>query len=148
EGIRSTVDIIRNRAEKQQVALEVNLDSLPPVTCYPAKVNQVVLNLLTNAIDACPSGGRVTIQTRTASQGVEIQVTDTGCGIDPAIRPKIFDPFFTTKPLGKGTGLGLSISYGIVQAHGGQIEVESSPGQGTQFLVRLPMEPPAGARGP
>ena len=72
---------------------------------------------------------------------MEIHVLDTGQGIDPSIREKIFDPFFTTKPIGKGTGLGLSISYGIVQAHGGRIEVESAPGQGARFTVRLPLEP-------
>ena len=121
------------------MTLETDLAPLPRVTCYPGKINQVVLNLLANAIDACPAGGRVTVQTRPVLEGVEIHVIDTGHGIPPAVRHRIFDPFFTTKPVGKGTGLGLSISYGIIQAHGGRIDVDSTPGQGTNFTVRLPL---------
>jgi signal transduction histidine kinase len=96
-----------------------------------------------NAIDACGSKGTVTIRTQSDPEfeGVRIEVADTGIGIDPAIRDRIFDPFFTTKPVGQGTGLGLSISYGIVQEHGGTIEVQSTPGAGTCFTVRLPMQP-------
>src|SRR5207302_5873006 len=115
-------------------------------SCYPAKINQVVLNLVSNAIDACPAGGKVTVGTRSAPDEVEIFVADTGSGIDPGIRQKIFDPFFTTKPQGKGTGLGLSISYGIVQAHGGTIALESTVGKGTRFVVRLPRKPSPAAR--
>jgi PAS domain S-box-containing protein len=142
-GIASTINIIQGQAKKQQVALEMDLSPLPGVTCYPAKINQVVLNLLSNALDACSAGGKVTVGTRANGDGVEILVTDTGSGIDPAIREKIFDPFFTTKPQGKGTGLGLSISYGIVQMHGGTIDFESTPGEGTRFWVRLPRRPKA-----
>jgi two-component system NtrC family sensor kinase len=140
DGIRSTLTFLQGEAQKQQVALEAELSALPPVCCYPAKINQVVLNLVTNAVEASAPGGRVTVHTRPAADGVEIHVIDTGRGIDPAIRGKIFDPFFTTKPIGKGTGLGLSISYGVVQAHGGRIDVESAPGQGARFIVRLPLE--------
>ena len=89
-----------------------------------------------------PGGGKVTVRTRPGADGVEIHVIDNGRGIDPAIRDRIFDPFFTTKPVGQGTGLGLSISYGIVQAHGGRIDVESTPGQGTRFTVWLPQSSP------
>jgi two-component system, NtrC family, sensor kinase len=143
EGIRSTVAIIQSQAKKQGVELALDLGPLPQVTCYPAKVNQVVMNLLTNAIDACSGGGKVTVQTTPAEGGVVIHVRDTGRGIDPAVREKIFDPFFTTKPPGHGTGLGLSISYGIVQDHGGRLTFDSTPGQGTQFTVLLPLRPPA-----
>ncbi len=142
EGIRSTAAIIQSQARKQGVTLELDLNPLPQVTCYAAKVNQVVLNLLTNALDACPDGGKVMVRTGAVQGGVEIRVEDTGRGIDPAIRGKVFDPFFTTKPPGKGTGLGLSISYGIVQDHGGRLSFESAPGQGTTFTVSLPLRPP------
>jgi signal transduction histidine kinase len=139
-GIQSTVNIVEGHASQQKVVLTQELEPLPPITCYPAKLNQVVLNLLANAIDACPPGGKVTVRSRATPREAEIEVADTGCGIDPSICDRIFDPFFTTKPLGKGTGLGLSISYGIVRAHGGSIAVESTPGQGTCFTVRLPRE--------
>ncbi len=112
------------------------------MTCNPAQVNQVVMNLLSNAVDACPEGGTVTVRSRAEGDGVRIEVCDTGPGIDPLIRDRIFDPFFTTKPVGEGTGLGLSISYGIIQDHGGSIEVDSQPGRGTRMTVRLPLECP------
>jgi PAS domain S-box-containing protein len=139
-GIESTLNIIRSRARKQQVELVLVPAVLPPVNCYPAKVNQVVLNLVANAIDACNAGGKVTVRTEAADNGVEIHVLDTGRGIPPEIRERIFDPFFTTKPPGQGTGLGLSISYRIVEDHGGHIDFESEPGKGTHFVVRLPLK--------
>jgi signal transduction histidine kinase len=140
-GIVSTLNIVRSQAREHRVELETDLVPLPGVTCYPAKVNQVVLNLVVNAIDASAPGERVLVRTRAADDGVEIQVIDEGCGIDPSIRDKIFDPFFTTKPQGKGTGLGLSISYGIVRSHGGEITVEPNTPKGTRFVVRLPLVP-------
>jgi signal transduction histidine kinase len=145
-GIESTLTIIRGKAKKHGVELVSELAPLQPVTCHPAQINQVVLNLLANAIDACPAGGRVTVRTRPAPDGVEVHVIDTGSGIDPAIRDKVFDPFFTTKPPGEGTGLGLSISYSIVRDHGGRISFESAPGRGTHFVVVLPLRPPADQR--
>jgi two-component system NtrC family sensor kinase len=137
-GIESTVNIIRNRATERQVKIELAPAPLPALSCYPAKINQVVLNLLANAIDASKSGDAVTVRTGATDSHVTIEVTDTGCGIDPSIRDRIFDPFFTTKPPGQGTGLGLSISYGIVQDHGGTIEVGSEVGRGSRFTVSLP----------
>jgi PAS domain S-box-containing protein len=146
-GIVSTINIVRGRARARKVELEVQLGELPGIACQAAKINQVALNLIANAIDACSEGGQVTVSTRAVDGGVEIEIRDTGCGIDPAIRDKIFDPFFTTKPQGQGTGLGLSISHGIVADHGGSIRVQSSPGQGATFTVRLPGTPPAGGHG-
>ncbi|MFL5241692.1 MAG: PAS domain S-box protein [Gemmataceae bacterium] len=137
-GIESTVNIIRGQAKKQDVELQLDLQPLPGVTCYPAKINQVVLNLVANAIDACSAGGAVTISTKSNGESVAVEVADTGSGIDPAVAAKIFDPFFTTKPQGKGTGLGLSISYGIVRAHGGTIQFETQLGKGTRFHIDLP----------
>jgi two-component system NtrC family sensor kinase len=142
EGIESTINIVRGRAVKQNVDLKSELGPLPRVTCWPAKINQVVLNLVANAIDACKEGGHVKVRAETAPGGVQIHVQDDGCGIPREIRDRIFDPFFTTKPPGQGTGLGLSISHGIVADHGGRIEVASTPGQGTQFSVYLPLHPP------
>ena len=127
-------------AKKKQVQLETQLQPLPAVSCFPAKVNQVVMNLVTNAIDACRENGKVTVKSDRDGQKVRIEVIDDGSGIPDEIRQRIFDPFFTTKPVGQGTGLGLSISYGIIKDHGGQIEVESEPGKGTRFIVTLPVQ--------
>ena len=147
EGIESTAAIVRGHARNRHVALDLELGPIPRVTCRAAKINQVVMNLLTNAIDASPQGSRVTVRTRTDDSSVVIEVSDQGTGIDPAIRERIFDPFFTTKPVGQGTGLGLSISYSIVREHGGSIEVGSTPGRGSNFAVRLPIRAAlAGAR--
>jgi len=137
-GVASTVNIVRGQAAKRNVQITLELGRLPPVSCQAAKINQVVLNLIANAIDACSDGGSVTVRTSCEPGGVAIDVIDTGKGIDPEIRGRIFDPFFTTKPIGEGTGLGLSISYGIVQEHGGRIDVESTPGRGARFTMRLP----------
>ena len=141
-GVTSTVNIVRGRARAAKVEIETDLPPLPEIACYPAKLNQVVLNLIVNAIDACPAGGKVVISTGPAAQGVELRVSDNGTGIPPEIRDKIFDPFFTTKPPGQGTGLGLSICHGIVADHGGTIRVESEMGRGTTFTVWLPMAVP------
>jgi two-component system, NtrC family, sensor kinase len=141
-GIQSTLTIVRPVARGRRITIETDLQPLPLVSCYPAKINQVVMNLLSNAVDASEEGGQITVRSAPTENGVSLSVSDNGRGIDPAIRERIFDPFFTTKPPGKGTGLGLSISYGIVKEHGGTIEVESSPGKGAQFTVRLPLRPP------
>jgi two-component system NtrC family sensor kinase len=142
-GIAATVNIVRGQARSNGVELEMELTPIPGITCYPSRINQVVLNILTNAIDACENGGKVYIGTRPVDGGVEMWVKDSGCGIDATVCDRIFDPFFTTKPQGKGTGLGLSISHGIVADHGGSIRFESTPGQGTCFTVFLPLVPPA-----
>ncbi len=139
----STVNIVAGLGRERDVAVETDLAPLPPVTCSPGKINQVVLNLLINAIDASPRGATVSLRTRPDGvDGVTIEVADVGVGIDESARGRIFDPFFTTKPVGQGTGLGLSISYGIVQDHGGWIDVESAPGEGSTFTVHLPLRPP------
>ena len=141
DGIESTAAIIVGHARKKQIQLAMDLGPLPPVICNAARINQVVMNLLTNAIDACSDGGQVSVRTRKADQGVTIEVSDTGCGIPPEVRDRIFDPFFTTKPVGQGTGLGLSISYGIIKDHDGAIDVRSEPGHGSHFVVSLPLRP-------
>jgi len=119
---------------------------IPAVTCAPSQINQVFLNLITNAAQALPpTDGEITLTTRADKGGVAVEIADNGKGIAPEVLPKIFDPFFTTKEIGKGTGLGLSISYKIVEQHGGRIEVASEAGKGARFTVWLPQKPPAEA---
>jgi PAS domain S-box-containing protein len=137
-GIESTINIVRGHAKKRQVEIKTELGQLPPYRCYAAKLNQVVMNLIVNAIDASHDGASVTVRTVSDQQGIRIDVVDQGQGIEPAIRERIFDPFFTTKPIGQGTGLGLSISYGIIRDHKGRIEVQSEVGHGSTFSVMLP----------
>lgn len=112
---------------------------LPPLFVDPQMIEQVLTNLILNAVQATDKGGAIIIQTRIVKDCCEIDVADTGSGIPPEVRPHIFDPFFTTKGTGEGTGLGLSVSLGIVERHGGQLTVESEVGKGTVFTVSLPL---------
>ncbi len=143
-GIESSINMVKGYARKKGVRITMDLGAMPPVRCRAARIHQVVVNLLTNAIDACAQDvGLVAVHSQAEPEvmGVRIDIEDNGCGIEPSIRDRIFDPFFTTKPVGQGTGLGLSISYGIIQEHGGRIEVRSKPGEGSCFTVHLPLEP-------
>jgi two-component system NtrC family sensor kinase len=108
--------------------------------CHGRRLQQVMMNLIANALDAIVDKGKIVITTGQTSELFSISVSDSGSGIAEAIRSKIFDPFFTTKPIGQGTGLGLSIAYGIVQDHGGSIEVQSERGVGTEFIVKIPVD--------
>lgn len=122
------------------IELAVHLaDDLPDTDADPAQIGQVVLNLLLNAIHAVKPPGRISVTTRRGESAVEIEIADSGTGIPEEHLHRIFDPFFTTKDASKGTGLGLAVSYGIVKKHGGDIAVESSPGRGTTFTVKLPV---------
>jgi two-component system, NtrC family, sensor kinase len=133
----STLNILRNEL-KHKATVVREYGQLPQVWCVASQLNQVFLNLLVNASHAIDVGGTITVRTRTEERGVRVDVSDTGCGIEPANLRRIFEPFFTTKPVGRGTGLGLSIAYGIVQKHGGRFEVKSTIGIGSQFSVWLP----------
>ncbi len=115
---------------------------LPEVRCYPGQLNQVFLNLLMNACDVLEEGGTITIRTAVSETGVRLEFEDTGPGIPPDVQLRIFDPFFTTKEVGKGTGLGLSLSHGIIERHGGRIQIHSAPGEGTTFQIDLPLVAP------
>src|SRR5262249_31175997 len=130
--------LLQSLAGERQVTLETHLSPLPTTICFPAKINLMVQSLITNGIDACSAGGRVLIETKAIEDEIGIRVSENGTGSGPAIRDRIFDPFFTTKPIGQGTGLGLSISYGIVKDHGGMIDCQSLPGEGTRFTIRMP----------
>jgi len=116
---------------------------LSPMDCDRNQISQIIINLLVNARDAMPAGGEITISTDYNETTGEflLKVADTGSGIPDSVRGKIFDPFFTTKPIGAGTGLGLSIIAGVVQVHGGEIEVQSAPSVGTTFLLKFPNSP-------
>lgn len=115
-------------------------DCLPDVDVVEDQIKQVILNLLQNANEACPRGGALTIRTRAIDSVVEVEIEDTGQGIQPEYMEKLFDPFFTTKGEVKGTGLGLSVSYGIIKKHGGDIKVRSTEGKGSKFIVTLPIK--------
>lgn len=143
EGVESALVIARHTLTGRTV--KKLLGNLPRVQCSPSQVNQVFLNLITNAAQATPEqGGTILVRTLVRDpEHVAVEVVDNGHGIPPEVKSKIFDPFFTTKEIGKGTGLGLSICYKIVQDHGGTIELDSEPGKGTRFTVVLPLKPPA-----
>ena len=130
EGVRATLLIARTQLRNVDVVKR--LGEVPSITCSPSQVNQVLLNLVTNAAQAIDKpAGRITITTRRVDAGaIAIDVEDNGRGIPPDVLPKIFDPFFTTKEVGKGTGLGLSIAYKIVEQHGGHIDVRSRARRG------------------
>ena len=141
-ALKSTIETAQHQIKEKDIRLETNLGTLPLVLCHPGKINQVFLNLLVNAIQACARGGVVVARTRAEpAGGVAVEVQDNGCGISPEHRSRLFEPFFTTKPVGQGTGLGLSVSFGIVRDHGGVIEVDSEVGRGSTFRVRLPLKP-------
>jgi two-component system NtrC family sensor kinase len=108
--------------------------------CHARRVQQVLMNLIANAVDAIVETGKIVISTSQTPELFLVSVRDTGGGIAEGIRSKIFDPFFTTKPIGQGTGLGLAIAYGIVQDHSGSIEVQSEIGVGTEFIVKIPLD--------
>ena len=145
EGLDNTLLILNHRLNLG-VEIIKEYGSIPLVDCYPAQLNQVFMNILSNAIDALLERTNAThqiiIQTKTiASHQVQVKIRDNGIGIPPDIQRKLFDPFFTTKPVGQGTGLGLSISYQIiVEKHKGKIDVSSELGRGTEFTIEIPIE--------
>ena len=142
EGIESTLNVVAHEI-KYKAKLVRDYGTIPLIECLPFQLNQVFLNLLVNAAQAIEEQGEIRICTEADDDKVQVRVSDTGKGISDAHLHRIFEPFFTTKPVGKGTGLGLSVSYGIVQKHGGTIEVFSEVGKGTTFVVHLPIRPPA-----
>ncbi len=117
-------------------------ENLPEITADPAQMNQLLVNLVVNALQSMPGAGRITVQTRFCDHNVYLVVEDTGTGMSKDVLDKIFVPFFTTKDVGHGTGLGLPVVYGIVTAHGGSIDVNSKPGCGTRFEIQLPVAQP------
>ena len=149
--IRQTLRLLGNRKAFQQITVREDFqEDLPPVDGDMNQLQQVLLNLSLNACEAMPNGGTLTVSTRSQDGMVLVKLADTGCGIKQAHLEQIFEPFFSTKPIGKGTGLGLSLSYGIVQQHGGDLQVESEEGEGSTFTILLPsaeQRPPDGPDG-
>jgi signal transduction histidine kinase len=157
EGIESTLLILQNRlkpnADHPEIEIIKDFGKLPLIECYPSQLNQVFMNIISNAIDALEEYNLLQLSKGMKSQQyqiriktllvdpqwVEIRIADNGPGIAEEVKSKLFDPFFTTKPVGKGTGLGLSISYKIVvEKHKGKIWCSSEPHQGTEFIIRIP----------
>jgi signal transduction histidine kinase len=141
EGIESSLKILSQYYGRDKIPVKIEFAELPPILCYPGQLNQVWMNLFSNAAQAVESRSepRVSVRTEIENGKVLISVSDNGTGINPEVQSKIFEPFYTTKPVGQGTGLGLSICHSIIERHGGQIWCESAPGQGTTFRVRLPI---------
>ena len=146
EGLRSTITVLAPQI-RDQLTIEIDLAELPEVECHPGKLNQVFMNMLTNAAQSVrkrhPGGeGCVNVITRQENGAAVVVIRDNGMGMPPEVRSRIFEPFFTTKDVGEGTGLGLSIAYGIIEKHHGRIEVDSVEGQGAEFRIILPMQQP------
>ena len=137
--VQETLSLLEHQFKSANLTVQLSLDSsLPSITGNAGKLQQVFLNLFLNARDAMEPGGVLTIESGNDSSFVRVDVADTGHGIAPEHLARIYDPFFTTKAARKGTGLGLSVSYGIIQEHGGTIEVTSRTGGGTRFRLELP----------
>jgi signal transduction histidine kinase len=139
ESVKSALVVAAHQL-RDRVQVRTDLGALPKVRCMPSQLNQVFLNLITNAGQAITGNGTLSIASRATANAVEVSFTDSGSGIPDEVLPKIFDPFFTTKAVGEGTGLGLSIVHKIIKAHGGAIHVKTAVGRGTTFTVSLPVE--------
>jgi two-component system NtrC family sensor kinase len=142
EGLENTLSLLSGEI-KNRIKVVKHFEKIPKVNCYPSQLNQVFMNVLSNAAQAIESEGEIHITTRRLGpERVEVSIRDTGKGMNKQTLEKVFDPFFTTKGIGHGTGLGLSISYGVVQKHGGDILVSSEVGKGTEFKIVLPINGP------
>jgi len=137
EGIDSSLILLNNKI-KNKIDIRKDYGDFKDIECYPSKLKQVIMNILTNSIQAIKDKGEIFIQTISSESVVKIIIKDNGSGMSPEVKEHIFEPFYTTKDVGQGTGLGLSISFGIIEQHEGYIEVLSEPGKGTEFIITLP----------
>ena len=143
--VLDTLSLLHYEMHKHAVTSVEQLDpELPELWARDSGMRGVCMNLLMNAVQAMPTGGTLTVSTARAAESVVLTVADTGTGIAAEILDRIWEPFFSTKPMGQGTGLGLAITQRVVTRHGGTIRVESAPGKGARFVVRLPIQGPAG----
>jgi two-component system NtrC family sensor kinase len=143
ESVQSVLTILEHRFQ-DRIEIELSFGEPDVIECYSSLLNQAVMNLVANAIDAISSQGTLTITTGAIGTDYVISVADTGQGIPPALKERVLEPFFTTKPVGQGTGLGLSITHSIAQRHGGTLELEPGPGGGTIATIRFPLGPAPG----
>jgi signal transduction histidine kinase len=139
QGIDSTLLLLSGEIGNR-IEIQKEYGDIPEIECYPGKLNQVIMNLLANAIQAIHGKGKITIRTFRKGDHILISIKDSGKGMPPEVQERIFEPFYTTKELGKGAGLGLSICYNIIAQHNGSITVNSSPGTGTEFITSLPVK--------
>ena len=144
EALDHTAAMVAGPMAEHHIAVDRRYATIPPLACAAAPLNQVLLNMLLNAVQAIHATGRgsgvIRLATQCVGNEIIVEVADDGCGMPPDVLAQVFDPFFTTKPIGKGTGLGLSISHGIIAEHGGRIEVESEVGVGSRFQIHLPTD--------
>ncbi len=138
--LENTLDLVRYDRNFKKIKIQTDVGDVPPLTIDPDQIQQVFLNLILNARDAMPDGGRLDISVKRTNGHVEMIFSDTGAGIGAELKDKVFDPFFTTKGPTRGTGLGLSICYSIIKDHGGTIEIDSEKDRGTRFIIKIPME--------
>jgi len=144
EGLDSTLVIVNNQLDNR-IEVVKQYGDLPLVECFPGKLNQVFLNIMTNGLYAIKErfkeakGGLLTVSTNANGDSVTVRIKDNGTGMDEATKKKLFEPFFTTKDVGEGTGLGLSIAYNTIAKHNGTINVNSALGEGTEFIIELPI---------
>ena len=138
DGMITTLKVMNNELKYKCKVIE-DYGDLPDIECFPGELNQVFMNLISNAVQAIKEDGVIHVTTRAEDGNIVIKIKDNGCGIPPENVNHIFDPFFSTKPVGKGTGLGLSVSHGIIEKHHGEINVSSTPGEGTVFTIVLPI---------
>ena len=144
ESLDTTLELLKGEI-KNRIQVHRQYEPIPNVTCYASQINQVLMNILSNAVQAIQGSGQIWISTLPIKASsnqmgrVQISIQDSGMGMSPEVLEKIFEPFFTTKGVGQGTGLGLSISYGIIQNHGGEIQVRSENGVGTEFTLIIPV---------
>jgi signal transduction histidine kinase len=139
--IEESLYFFKSRCIKEGISLEINLKpDIPGIQADPVQLNQVLVNIIVNAMQAMPEGGILTIQTMFTDKRIILSIKDTGIGMDEIILGQIFDPFFTTKDTGEGLGLGLSVVDGIVKSMNGKMDVRSDPGKGTEFRIEFPSE--------
>lgn len=145
--VEKSLFLVRHKLEISDIRAELKLqESIPPVLCDPSQIQQALMALLINAAQAIGNGGEIRMETESIEEGLLITVADDGPGMDNEVLQHAFEPFFTTKKEGAGIGLGLSVVYGIVQRHGGRIDLDSKPGQGCRFKIFLPKESPSEER--